>query len=179
MFEVGKYVVYGMTGVCKICEISPLNFGQEGIYYTLHRVQDMQNDLIYAPVASVESGKVMLRDMISREEAETLLSEPSTEPLEWIPDLRKRNERYTQLLASGESSNWKRLIICLHQKQKEKQREQRTLPRRDQELLHLAENLFFDELSAVLHQTEEEVKQQFMGLLDPAEVQEKGLLASR
>ena len=165
MFEVGKYVVYGTTGVCRIQEVSPLNFGQGGLYYTLHVVQEPKNNLIYAPVASVETGKVLLRDMISPQEAEALLSELPSEPLDWIPDLRKRNESYTHLLSSGKAVDWVRLMVCLYQKQKEKLAEQRTLPRRDRELLNLAEKLFYGEVSAVLKQDIEDVKQKFLALL--------------
>ena len=169
MFEVGNYVIYGTTGVCQICEIAPLPFGQEGLYYTLRIVHDSQNNFIYAPITSVATGKVFLRDMISPAQAENFLQSLPSEPLPWIPDLRKRNENYTLLAASGDPCNWARLLVCLYTKQKEKQEEQRTLPRRDHELLALSEKLLYGELATVLDRSMEDIKQQFLRLLDRME----------
>ena len=166
MFKAGKYVVYGNVGVCQIRQVSPLKFGQKGLYYTLHVVHDPRDNVIYTPVSSVETGKVMIREMISREEAQKLLSHLPAEPLEWIPDLRKRNDAYSQLVSSGKTSEWARVIACLFQKQKEKMEEQRSLPRRDRELLNLAEKLFYNETAVVLGEEPGSIQKKFLALLE-------------
>ncbi len=165
MFEVGDYVVHGTMGVCQVQAISPLTFGQAGLYYTLQIVHDQKKNLVYTPVAAAESGKVMLRSMIAPAEAERLLSSPP-EPLEWVADLRKRNELFTQVLATGQAADWVRLMACLYRKQREKMLEQRALPRQDRELLNLAEKLFYGEAATVLHSTIETVKERFMNFLN-------------
>ena len=165
MFAVGDYVVHGTMGVCRVQDVSPLQFGQEGLYYTLQILYDRQNNRVYTPVAAVESGKVMLRSLIPPAEAERLLSSPQ-KPLEWVPDQRQRNEIYTRVLESGQTVEWVRLITCLYRMQKKKILENRTLSRQDRELLNLAEKLFYGEAAAALHSTVEAVKERFMMLLN-------------
>jgi len=165
MFETGDLVIYGSSGVCEICRIAPLSFGQEGLYYILRILNDKRDNFIYSPVTAAESGKVVLRKLISREDALRLLSQSPEQRLEWIPDLRRRNEEFTRILSSGLPENWLLLLRCLHEKQQEKKAEQRSLPHRDRELLNLTEKLFFGELSAVLGESTEEIKKHFPFLL--------------
>ena len=73
MFQPGELVVYGSTGVCRVEEIAGLD--QPGgdrnkRYYLLRPL--WQDGVIYAPV---DSEKVPMRPVISREEAEALIEQ--------------------------------------------------------------------------------------------------------
>ena len=71
MFQPGELLVYGTTGVCRVEEIATpdLTRADRGRRYYLLRPLH-QDGVIYAPV---DSGKVAIRPVISREEAETLI----------------------------------------------------------------------------------------------------------
>ena len=70
MFEVEDKVVYGIVGVCEVesIDVPPIK-GIDGKYYFLQPVYDNKG-IIYSPVNST---KVMMRKIISREEAEKLI----------------------------------------------------------------------------------------------------------
>ena len=71
MFQPGELLVYGTTGVCRVEEITAPDFtrADRGRQYYLLRPL-YQDGVIYAPV---DSGKVPIRPVISREEAEALI----------------------------------------------------------------------------------------------------------
>ena len=71
MFQPGELVVYGSTGVCRVEEVTKLDQpgGARGRqYYVLRPL--WQDGVIYAPV---DSGKVPMRPVMGRAEAEALI----------------------------------------------------------------------------------------------------------
>ena len=71
MFQPGELLVCGPPGVCRVEEITAPDFTRADRgrrYYLLRPLH--QDGVIYAPV---DSGKVAIRPVISREEAETLI----------------------------------------------------------------------------------------------------------
>ena len=78
MFQENDLIVYGNTGVCRVCAVGPLSgisaARKDRIYYTLEPVYD--KGTIYIPVDS----KVFMRLVITPEEARALI--------ERIPDIQ-------------------------------------------------------------------------------------------
>ena len=69
MFQVNDVVIYGHHGVCEITEIGKLKMpmaDQEKLYYTLRPVYHKES-AVYAPV---ENRKIIMRSVITKEEAE-------------------------------------------------------------------------------------------------------------
>ena len=78
MFQAGDLLVYGTTGVCRVLSIDRRqervgSTRQERLYYQLKPIY--QGGLIYTPV---DNDKVSMRPIISRQEAEDLISEIPT-----------------------------------------------------------------------------------------------------
>jgi len=78
MFQAGDLLVYGSTGVCRVLSIDRRqervgSIRQERLYYQLKPIY--QGGLIYTPV---DNDKVSMRPIISRQEAEDLISEIPT-----------------------------------------------------------------------------------------------------
>ena len=77
MFQPGELLVYGTTGVCRVEEITTPDITRADRgrrYYLLKPLY--QDGVIYAPV---DSDKVPIRPVISREEAEALIANGLTE----------------------------------------------------------------------------------------------------
>ena len=71
-FKAGDYMMYGTVGVCQVKEISRLSFMRDKkLYYTLVPVFD-RGSMIYIPV---DNQKVVMRPVISREEAEVFIEQ--------------------------------------------------------------------------------------------------------
>ena len=91
MFQTGELVVYGATGVCRVEEIVGLD--QPGRdrgrkYYLLKPL--WQDGVIYAPV---DSAKVPMRPVMSREEAEALIDR--------MPGIRSMSASASSRLITG------------------------------------------------------------------------------
>ena len=70
MFQINDLVVYGKNGVCSVKGIGTLSLiNNDRIYYTLVPVYNKE-EIIYAPV---ENGRIVMREVISREDAKELI----------------------------------------------------------------------------------------------------------
>lgn len=157
MYEVGQLVQYGSTGVCRVSEIKNQVFPDDGerLYYILQP--------LYKPCVisvPVESDKVFLRPIISREEAHRLI--------ERIPTLdcpapsgkagRELAERYGAMLKSHRCQDWMALAVALRNKKRTQLRLKRKFGSVDERFLKQAEELLFGELAAALEIPREEVQ---------------------
>ena len=81
MFEKGEYVVYGNTGICQVMDVTTMDmagFPKDRLYYVL-RPDGKQEGRIFTPVSN---GKLVLRRVMTQEEAENLIEEiPEIETL--------------------------------------------------------------------------------------------------
>lgn len=121
MFKVNDYVVYSTTGVCKIIDIiREKNISDNDTdYYVLEPVYD-KNLIIKTPV---NNPKVLMRNIITKDEIlELIASMPEKESI-WINDDRERNEKFKAVLKSLESEEWMNLIRTIYiAKQKDRTR---------------------------------------------------------
>ena len=79
MFEKGEYVVYGSKGVCKIQDISHVDIpgvDRNRLFYIMHPVQNSEQT-VYLPI---DSNKVMIRKVMTPEEAKQLCMSAAAVP---------------------------------------------------------------------------------------------------
>ena len=91
MFETGNYVVCGQHGVCRVECMGPLKLTEvsgDRIYYTLSQVYS-QSGVIYVPA---DSDKIIMRPVISREEAGRLIDEMEDMDMLWVENEKKRED---------------------------------------------------------------------------------------
>lgn len=157
MFEVGQLVQYGSMGVCRITEIKKQAFmdNEERLYYILQP--------LYKPCVvsvPVESDKVFLRPIISREEADRLIG--------LIPTLdcpapggkpgRELAEHYGALLKSHNCQDWMELAMSLQAKKQIQLSKKRKFGSVDERYLKQAEELLFGEFAAALDIPKDQVQ---------------------
>ena len=86
MYQIGQYIIYGSTGVCKVeslVEKSP-----HGLYYVLKPLYE--SGTIYTPA---EHPKVFMRPVISRDEAEAVRRKQKIcqgSPVQMLSNWKKR-----------------------------------------------------------------------------------------
>ena len=76
MYEVGDLIVYGRTGICEVTEITTLKMDgvpKDKLYYILRPVREKRGK-VFTPV---DNEKIVMRRVISKEEAEELIREYS------------------------------------------------------------------------------------------------------
>lgn len=150
MYEVGKLVLYGSTGVCRVSEIRPQVFpgtGEKKLYYVLRPLY--QEGSISVPV---DSDKVFIRPIISREEAKRLIG--------LIPGMkvhvyhcrasRELSEHYEALLKTHSCEDLITLTMSIYQKKQDLLSQKRKFGAVDERFLKRAEDLLFGELAAAL-----------------------------
>lgn len=157
MFQVGDLVQYGGTGVCRVSEIKAQQCSgqEERLYYVMQPLY--QSCVISVPV---DSDKVFIRPIITRQEADRLI--------ELIPTLdcsafhskasRELSEHYSALLKSHDCQNWIQLTLSIHAKKENAIRHKRKFGSVDERFLKQAEDMLFGEFAAALDIPRDQVR---------------------
>ena len=158
MFEIGDYVVFCLDGVCTIEAIGPLDMegvSKDKLYYTLAPVGKIGNNRIFAPV---ESKRVVMRKIITLDEANELISVINDiEPLE-VTDDKKREETYKAVLQSCDCVRIVQLIKGIYARKVARYAAGKKLPAIDERYFGMAENSLYGELAFPLKLNKDEVR---------------------
>ena len=149
MFETGSLVVYGTTGVCRIQEITTPNISgvpAERLYYVLKPCfQD--GGTIFTPV---DNEKTVIRAIMTKDEAERLISEmPEIEEL-WVNDNRLRDKLYRESIRSADPREWVKIIKTSFARNKERVAQGKKATATDERFFKTAETYLYTELSLSL-----------------------------
>lgn len=157
MFRTGDYIHYSTNGLCRVEEVTTLDFDgadRSRLYYRLVPVEG-KGSTIFTPV---DNPKVSMRLAMTREEAVELIdSMPGIDTL-WIPDERAREQRYKSAIASQDSSSWVQIIKTLYLRRQDRLAHGRKVTSTDEKYLRIAENLLYTELSMALGIRKEEME---------------------
>ena len=152
MFQAGDLLVYGTTGVCRVLSIDRRqervgSTRQERLYYQLKPIY--QGGLIYTPV---DNDKVSMRPIISRQEAEDLISEiPTLHPAACRASTTQAlTQQYQSSLRQHDCRSLVELAMSIHAKRRQAESQNRRLGMVDERYLKRAEDQLYGELAAVL-----------------------------
>ncbi len=149
MYQVNDKVVHGTHGVCEIVEIGRLAMSvadKKRQYYTLYPVYQRES-AIYVPV---DSDKVKIRPIITKEEIQTLLEEiPELETI-WVANEREREVLYKEALLSCDCRELVRIIKTIYFRKKSRVKDGKKVAAVDERYFHMAEEQLYGELAYVL-----------------------------
>ena len=150
MFQPGELVVYGSTGVCRVEKIVGLD--QPGRdrnrrYYLLRPL--WQDGVIYAPV---DSEKVPMRPVISREEAEALIDQmPAMEAAVCRgASAQALAQQYQAAVRDGGHQALIEMMKAIHFKRGQAESKNRRLGMIDERYMKQAERMLYGELATAL-----------------------------
>lgn len=149
MFGIGEYVVYGVKGVCRIEDITRLDISgadKDRLYYVLTPMGSGSGK-IYAPT---DNQKIIMRRVISKEEANQLIQDLPDIELLWVPDDRQREAKYKEALKSCDYRAWASIVKTLYQRSRERTRQGKKITALDERYMRSAENELYSELSLTL-----------------------------
>ena len=149
MFQIGQLVVYGGEGVCRVGGIGvpPIpGADRNRQYYTLSPL--CRTGQVMTPVDT----KVMMRPVMSREEAEVLIeSLPALEPEEMPSSgVRAAKDYYHQLVTSYDCRRLAGMIKAVSRKRVRAMRSGKKVSQMDERYLKRAEEELYSELAAAL-----------------------------
>lgn len=156
MFKVNDYIMYGRTGVCQVTEIrNGESMGNTGTdYYVLNPVFE-KNSVIMTPV---DNEKILMREVVSKQEILSMIDLISNEDTEWIDDDKIRNEKFKSSIKAGICEDWIRLIKAIHLQMEEKKSIGKKISQMDEGILKEVKKLLYEEFSLVLEIPTEEVE---------------------
>lgn len=161
MFQSNQYIVYGITGICRIKSVGYLSgdgFVRNKLYYTLEPLHS-KGSAIYTPV---ENNKVRMREVITKEEAMNLIQDiPGLEFIDIYDD--KRSEPiYKEALKLNDCCELLQILKVLKLREIEKSAGNRRLSALDKKYLDLICNTLTDEISLVLEMSREKAEVEIM-----------------
>lgn len=165
MFEIGDYIIYGNQGVCKVEDIGPMNMGgikTERLYYTLLPIY-ISGSKVYTPT---DNEKVILRAVISKDEAKQLLEEiPELEQID-VLDEKSREQLYKDALASCDCRELVKIIKTLYLRRQERLEDGKKVTAVDERYFKMAEDSLYGELAIALDMEREKVESYMTDFLE-------------
>ena len=166
MFKIHDSVLYGSMGVCRIVDIRPQVFNRKEILYYVLKPENDESSTFYCPV---DSDKVRLRKLLSREEVYDLIRVMPDTDTEWIEDDQARQEKFLSILKNGSRRDLVRLIKTIYQHRNLRTLEGKKLHMADKKIMQDAESLLYGEIAHVLKIDREDVLAFIMGELEGKE----------
>lgn len=148
MFEVNDYIMYGMTGVCQVVDITKERIidDLQKEYYVLKHIY--ANDTIIK--IPTDNEKISMRKILSKGEVTTLIDNITNSETIWIDDDRQRNETFKSILKTGDVDNLVKLVRSIYLNKEYKKSIGKKTYKVDQEIMDVAERLLNEELATVL-----------------------------
>ena len=149
MFEVGEYVIFATNGVCKVEAVGKLEMNgmsEEKLYYTLIPIQASETK-IFTPV---DNDKVVMRRVLSKEEALALINDISNIEIISIEDDKAREEVYKEAIKKCDCRELIKIIKTLYLRKETRLSEGKKVINSDERYLKIAEENLYEELALPL-----------------------------
>jgi CarD family transcriptional regulator len=155
MFKVNDYVVYGLTGVCRITDIGEDDYigSDETQYYILSPVYN-NNMTIKIPV---NRPNTLMRAILTKDEILSLIATMPEKETIWINDSRERSQHFKAALKTRKSEEWVKLIRTLYLEKEARSAVGKTLMKIDEDIMNTAEKQLNEEFAIALNISPDEV----------------------
>ncbi len=157
MFEKGDYIIYGTSGVCVVDRIGTLDSlptKDKRLYYTLHPFYS-KGSTIFTPV---DNEKVLMRRVISKEEALQIIDEMQETECLWIVDEKRRESEYKETFRKCDCRELVKIIKTIYLRKQDRLKEGKKTTADDEKYFHMAEDSLYGELAVALDMDKAEVK---------------------
>ena len=161
MFKTGTYIVCGQHGVCRVEGVGKLQLTEasgDKEYYTLSKVYS-RGGMLYVPA---DSEKIVMRPVISKEEAEELIEHMREIDLLQIDNEKRKEEIFKQAFRTCDSREWVKIIKTLHERKRIRLAKGKKVTASDERYMRTAEDNLFGELAISLGIDKNDVEQYIM-----------------
>ncbi|MDO4313066.1 MAG: CarD family transcriptional regulator [Eubacteriales bacterium] len=165
MFETGTYIVCGQHGVCRVEGIGKLKLteaSKDRDYYTLSKVYS-QGGVIYVPA---DSEKIVMRPVISKEEAEELIEHMKEIDTIKIDNEKRKEEILKQSFRTCDNREWVRIIKTLYARKQMRLSKGKKVTASDERFLRSAEENLYGELAISLNMNKRDVEKYIIEKID-------------
>lgn len=146
MFDIGDYIVYGHNGICKVADITHPDLpgiDKSKLYYVLVPTKTRDSKL-YCPT---DNDKIVIRKVISAEEAKAIIEETKTiEPM-IIANDRVRDDSYKNALRSCDLRQCVQVLKALLIRKKQREESGKKITATDERFLKAVQEELYNELA--------------------------------
>ena len=149
MFKIDDYVIYGGNGVCKVTDVGVpeiSRFDSEKEYYTLEPVYEIGR--IFAPV---DNEKVVMRKVLTRQEADDLIGTIPSVEVNWIDNMKERDHEFKDIIQHYDCIGFVKIIKTIIEKKREYSSDGKKLSVSDANYLKRAQEYLSGELAIALN----------------------------
>lgn len=157
MFQIGDRVLYGIHGICCITAMEKQRVDKKTVNYLVLEPEGQSGARYLVPMHS-EAAMAKLREMLTRESLEALISSDDVHENVWIADENRRKDAYRELITAGDRVKLMQMVHTLYQHRAAQQSVGRKVHLCDDNFLRDAEKLLCSEISAVLELEPDEAK---------------------
>ena len=148
MLAVGKMVMYGKNGVCRVNEIVDKKIGRENRKYYVLEPAYKPGLTFFVPVGQEENLK--MHSVLSADEIYELIhTMPALSELE-IDDERRRREEFDALITGGDRKDLIRIIKTIYKIRQDRENNGKKLCAKDEQIYAQAQKILYDEFAVVL-----------------------------
>ncbi len=165
MFEKGEYIVYGMTGVCRVSDITEMNMdglSTSKLYYVLEPTGVNGNRII----TPVEGNKSVMRRIMTSEEAYDLIDGIRDIDSLRVRDDRQRENCYKEALKTGDCREWVGVLKTIYLRRRDRLSRGKRMTEVDERYMKKTKENLFGELSIPLGITTAEVERFIVSRLE-------------
>lgn len=146
MFEIGTYVIYGNTGICKVEDITTLDMpgaNNDRLYYVLSSEKGKGN----RDFLPVDNTKVVLRTVIDESAAKSLLKQVDEIPEVEADNDKLREEQFREIAKRCDCEGWVSMIKTIASRKKERIAQGKKVTATDERYYRLATENLYNELA--------------------------------
>lgn len=158
MFEIGDLIIYGSNGVCKILDCGKLDSScaaKDKVYYTIEPYYT-SGTKIYTPV---DNDKVIMRPVMTKDEAMELIDEIEKIECLWITDEKRRENEYKDTVKKCDCKELVKIIKTIYLRKQSRLAEGKKITASDEKYFRIAEESLYGELAVSLDMTKDETKE--------------------
>ena len=149
MYSAGDCVIYGIHGVCRVVGTEKQMVNRKRTEYLVLEPMNQTESRYYLPTAN-PAAMAKLKQVISREEWEKLLTSDEIRQDGWIADENQRKQYYRDLTSGGDRISIVKMVAALYRYKEEQLTAGRKFHQSDDNFLRDAEKLLASELALVM-----------------------------
>lgn len=156
MFAIGDYIVYGSNGICQVKDVTTIDMPgatSDRMYYVMAPLSNKESK-IFSPV---DNCKVVMRAVLTEEEANEIISQCKDIPLLDVVNERMLEMKYREVLASCDIRQLIAMVKTILKKCESRQSMGKKMTSMDERYLKKAEDSLYNELGIALGKTKEEL----------------------
>lgn len=157
MFKIGDVVIYGIQGVCKITNFETKAIGKNTVKYYVLKPVFNENTSLFVPVDNSTLTSKM-KYILTKQQAQDLLNNASDIKKINFDNENQKREQSRLILSNGDREQLIAIIKTIKHEKDVRNQSGKKLNVMDEQTLHKAEQLLYNELSFVFGKEVDQLK---------------------